>query len=332
MKITILGAGAWGTAIASICARQSDNQTILWGRNPQTLEIIAKHHHHPKAFPHVKLPENIICESHLETAIEKADIIFSVIPTQNIRDFLKSIKNFDPKTIWVNCSKGLEQEKLELPHRIIKSFHKGVCLSLAGPNFAEEIAQNLPAATVIAGRKEDETSISKVISALKNDQFRPYYHFDQIGLEAACVIKNIIAIAAGISMALKLGENARAALITRGINEMASFVYKFGGNRETVYGLSGIGDMILTSSSLKSRNTTFGYRLGKNEIDINEFIHKGDTGGKTVEGAFNIKAVKQLYPDLDLPITDALYQMIYQNRPIKELLFELFNRPIKSEI
>ncbi len=280
MKATILGAGAWGTAIAALCARANIYETILWGRNPIILDQITKTYQHCDALPNINLPKNIICEPNLTKATTDADIIFCAIPTQKMRAFLQTLPNLSPDVIFVNCSKGLEQEQLKLPCQIIADFHQGICLTLSGPNFATEIAQSLPAASVIAGNKKHKNAIEKTLLALQSKQFRPYYHFDQIGLEAACIIKNIIAIAAGISMALQLGENARTALITRSINEMILFSKSLGGIRETVYGLGGIGDLMLTCSSLKSRNTFFGYQLGLGKIDLDAFIQHGNTGGK----------------------------------------------------
>ena len=243
-----------------------------------------------------------------------------------MRGFLQNLPKIPSKSILVSCAKGLEQEKLQLPHQIIKSHCDNICLSLSGPNFASEIAANKPAATIIAG--DDKSAIESVMQSLNHEKFRPYYHFDQIGLEAAAIMKNIVAIACGIIAALELGDNARAALITRSMAEMARFVENFGGKRETIYGLGGIGDLMLTCGSRQSRNMSFGYDYAKGLIDMQEFL-KSET--KTVEGAFSAKAIHHLCPDLDLPICHAIYRLLYQNATITDIISDFFSRPLKSE-
>ncbi|MCH9852138.1 MAG: NAD(P)-dependent glycerol-3-phosphate dehydrogenase [Alphaproteobacteria bacterium] len=334
-KIAILGAGAWGTAIAATAARtqneNSQGKILLWGRDQNAVNNINQHHQHPDKLGEILLPENLYATHDINDAITDADIIFLVIPTQKMRGFLQNLPKISAKTILVSCAKGLEQEKLQLPHQIIKNYFDNICLSLSGPNFASEIAANKPAATIIAGT--DKPAIESVMQSLNHEKFRPYYHFDQIGLEAAAIVKNVVAIACGIIAALELGDNARAALITRSIAEMARFVENFGGKRETIYGLGGIGDLMLTCGSRQSRNMSFGYDYAKGLIDMQEFL-KNDTktvAKKTVEGAFSANAIYQLSPDLDLPICHAIYRLLYQNANINDIINGFFSRPLKSE-
>ncbi len=333
-KIAILGAGAWGTAIAVTAARahgehnvrneNSQDKILLWGRDKNAIDSINQQHQHPDKLGAILLPENLQATNDINDAIFDADIIFLVIPTQKMRGFLQDLPTIPTKAILVSCAKGLEQEKLQLPHQIIKSHYDNICLSLSGPNFAGEIAANKPAATIIAG--DNKTAIESVMQSLNHEKFRPYYHFDQIGLEAAAIMKNVMAIACGIIAALELGDNARAALITRSIAEMARFVENFGGKRETIYGLGGIGDLMLTCASRKSRNMSFGYDYAKGLINMQEFLEKN-----TVEGVFSAKAIYQLCPDLDLPICHAIYHLLYQNADINTIISGFFNRPLKSE-
>ncbi len=326
-KVTILGAGAWGTAIAATVAR-AQGEAILWGRDKESLNHMTKTNQHPNKLPDVILPETINYIPELESAIDGADIIFLVIPTQKISKFLKEMPALNPHTILVNCAKGLEQEELLLPHQIIKNHCDNICLSLSGPNFAIEIAQNKPAATIIAGNQNHQTAIESVMQSLNHQWFRPYYHFDQIGLESVGLIKNVIAIACGMAMAMDLGENARMALITRSIHEIMRLVDALGGKKETTHGLGGIGDLMLTCSSLKSRNTSFGYDFIKGAVNIQEFLNHGE---KTVEGVFSAKAIYQLFPKLELPICHAIYQVLYQNADPYQLSHQFFERPLKAE-
>ncbi|MCH9844896.1 MAG: NAD(P)-dependent glycerol-3-phosphate dehydrogenase [Alphaproteobacteria bacterium] len=335
-KITVLGAGAWGTAIAATVARvQGENaqgKILLWGRDKNAVDSINQQHQHPDKLGTILLPKNLQATNDINIAVADADIIFLVIPTQKMRGFLQDLPKISAKAILVSCAKGLEQEKLQLPHQIIKTHCDNICLSLSGPNFASEIAANKPATTIIAG--DNESAIESVMQSLNHEKFRPYYHFDQIGLEAAAIMKNVVAIACGIIAALELGDNARAALITRSITEMARFVETFGGKRETIYGLGGIGDLMLTCGSRKSRNMSFGYDYAKGLIDMQEFL-KGESKNivakNTIEGAFSAKAIHQLCPDLDLPICHAIYRLLYQNADINTIISGFFSRPLKPE-
>ena len=330
-KVTILGAGAWGTAIACTAARAGSN-TQLWGRNSTKLAIQAKENKHPQ-FPDINLPDNIIYQPNIQQAITDADIIFLAIPTQKMRSFLTDMPELANDTIIVNCSKGLEQEHLQLPHQIIKNFMPQICLTLSGPNFASEIMQNKPAASIVAGAENHHAAIEKTLQSLHHSSFRPYYHFDQIGLEACAIIKNIIAIACGMVMAMDLGENARTALITRSISEMKQLITAFGGNQKIADGLGGIGDLMLTCSSLQSRNCAFGHDVIKGKIDLQDFLDDSANGKKTqtIEGAFSAQAVYQLFPKLDLPISHAIYQILYQQADPAHIMHDFFARPLKSE-
>ena len=329
-NVTILGAGAWGTAIAYTAAR-AGTKTILWGRNAETLNLLAKQKTHPK-FPHITVPDNISYQPNLQQAITQADIIFLVIPTQKIRSFLMNMPKLPAHTIIVNCSKGLEQEHLQLPHQIIENFMPNICLTLSGPNFASEIIQNKPAATIIAGAKTQQAAIEKTMQSLHHQYFRPYYHFDQIGLEVCAIIKNIIAIACGMVMGMDLGENARTALISRSISEIKQLINSFGGNEKNADGLGGIGDLMLTCSSLQSRNCTFGYDIIKGKINLQDFLqNSAKANSQTIEGAFSAQAVYQLFPQLDLPICHAIYHIIYQQADPLKIMHDFFARPLKSE-
>ncbi len=329
--VTILGAGAWGTAIACTAAKAGAH-TILWGRNAETLAQLAQKKQHPQ-FPDINLPDSLNYQTDIRQAIIDAEIVFLAIPTQKMRAFLTNMPKLHNDSIIVNCSKGLEQEHLQLPHQIINNFMPNICLTLSGPNFATEIMHNKPAATIIAGAEHQKTAIDKVMQNLHHSHFRPYYHFDQIGLESCAIIKNIIAIACGMVMAMNLGENARTALITRSVSEMKQLIIAFGGDEKSANGLGGIGDLMLSCSSLQSRNCSFGYNLVKGTIDLQSFLQEANNGknSPTIEGAFSAQAVHQLFPQLDLPICNAIYQMIYQQADPAQIMHEFFARPLKSE-
>lgn len=300
-KPTIIGAGAWGSAIT-----RAVNGLVYSHRQERVDEI---NHLHGK----IKATSNLI-------EAMSNEIIFIAIPSRNIRDFCLRITGISGK-ILIICAKAIEPESLKLMSEIIDEMLPGNHIAvLSGPNFADEIASGLPAATVIA------SSFSpKVIAELfVGSNIRTYISDDIIGVQIGGAVKNVLAIACGIAMGRNLGENAKAALITRGLAEMTRLALRMGGKMDTMMGLAGLGDLVLTASSPKSRNMSYGVSIGSNNTPDNS---------KTVEGVMTAKSVHQLARKLEveMPICNAVYQILYENAAIDQTIAELMNRPIRGE-
>ncbi|OGC04951.1 hypothetical protein A2276_03235 [candidate division WOR-1 bacterium RIFOXYA12_FULL_43_27] len=303
-KIAVIGAGAWGTSLATLFAENGHTVT-LWA-------------YEEFDFP---LPRSVEVVSDLQTACLDKELIVFVVPTQFTRQTIKKIKTIPQKTLLLSASKGIEIDSLKRPSQIIgEHFNRKVAV-LSGPNLAVEIAQGLPAATVVT---------SKVIQRLLNSQrFRVYTGNDVIGVELGGALKNIIAIAAGICDGLKLGENARAALLIRGISEITRLGKKLGAKENTFYGLSGMGDLILTCGSSKSRNHEVGRRISGGE-KMEEIVK---SMSQVAEGIPTSKAVYKLARKLklEMPISSGVYSVLYEGAEPFAIISELLKRKPKAE-
>ncbi len=326
-KLSVVGSGSWGTALAQVFA-DNFKEVIVWGRNSETINDINREHVNKKYLPEIRLKDNIKGTTDINEAFFEGDIVIISIPTQRIREVLKNVKSVLNKPV-VSASKGIEIESLKLPSRIIQevlSMKRELVLALSGPSFAKEVAKGLPTAVTLAGEKNISKEIQKT---LNTETFRLYISDDINGVQVGGAVKNIIAIATGASDGLGLGYNARAGLITRGLYEMTKVAKIFGGKPETLYGLSGLGDLVLTATGELSRNRTFGYLLGKGN-SIKEAFEKV---GQVVEGAKTVKAIRQiaLKYNLELPISDIVYRVIYENLSPKDAVRILMSREPKEE-
>lgn len=328
MEIGIIGAGRWGTALSKLLSGCIE-RVYLWAREREVYEGIKRERINPFYFPFLKLPENIIPVLNFKE-IEDLKYIIVAVPTQFIRD---TIKNLNPKVkpIIISVSKGLEIKTLKRPSEIIKEILKNkikTVFVLSGPNFAEEIAMGLPTATVLAGNKNYEKKLKFLQKKISNQNFRVYISFDLKGVEIGGALKNVYAIGAGIIDGIGLGHNARASFIIRSMVEMVRFGKKMGAKAKTFAGLSGLGDLILTSTGDLSRNRTFGILIAKGEKPENALKKL-----ETVEGYYTLKPLVKLAEKykIDMPIAQKLYEILYQKKDIKSAIYELMTRKLKKE-
>ena len=327
-KVLVIGDGGWGTAI-SLLLREKGFMVYVWGYDPEYTKRVNKVRANPRYLPDVPIPEGIIFTSDAGLAADNIDYIFSVIPTRYLRKVLMVFKPYIKKQIVISCTKGMEQGTFLLPSEVIKDVfgeHTEVAV-LSGPSHAEEVARKKPASVVVAHKNQE--ILKKIKDLLFSDHFRIYFSFDQKGVELGGALKNIIAIAAGICDGLNLGDNAKSALITRGLAEISRFGEKMGGKRETFFGLSGLGDLITTCISPFGRNRSVGERLGKGE-DLSLIVASMEM---EAEGIWTTKAVYEKAKELgvEMPIVSSVYRILFEKQfPLDEVI-NLMKRPAKQE-
>ncbi|MFX3673955.1 MAG: NAD(P)H-dependent glycerol-3-phosphate dehydrogenase [Paenisporosarcina sp.] len=331
-KVVILGAGSWGTALSIVLAEKG-HDSLIWSHREDQAQEINQNHRNDKYLPGIVLPENLRGTSSLEDAIEHAKIIVMAVPTKGIREVCQSMKEFIKEPIlFVHVSKGIEPDSLkrisemireELPSEMIEDI-----VVLSGPSHAEEVVLKHP--TTVTAACENIVSAEKVQDLFMHGYFRVYTNTDVIGVEMGGALKNIIALAAGITDGLGYGDNAKAALITRGLAEIIRLGTKMGANPLTFSGLTGIGDLIGTCTSGHSRNWRAGNLLGKG-MNLEEALEQI---GMVVEGVSTTKAAYQLsvLHEVPMPITIALYQVLFNGVDTKNAVDELMDRGKKHEI
>ena len=324
--ISVLGSGAWGTALAQLISKK--NNVLMWVKEKTVKNDINQNQLNKKFLPGVKLSKNILVTNDLED-LKNSEIIFLTIPVQYMSSILKKIRKVvKSNVIFVCCSKGIEMNTLKLPSQIVASyFPKHSIAVLSGPNFAEEISKNLPAATLIASKKI--SSSKKIASIIQTKLFRPYISDDVIGSQIAGATKNVYAIACGVVEGKKFGKNAIASIISRSYAEISRLNKSMKAKSETLSGLSGMGDLFLTCSSKKSRNFKLGLDLASG-MSLSSIIKKNSS---IAEGVFTARALKQmsLKKKLNLPIAETVYQILYRKKNIDHAIEELLNRPIGRE-
>lgn len=324
-SIGVVGAGAWGTALAMTAVR-GGRAVTLWGRNHQDLMDIAARGENIRYLPGIRLTPMPHVTGDLSAALA-ADIALIVIPTQQLRDMAPLLAvNVRPGQPVVICAKGIEKGTGKTVTEVLREFMPGAQLAvLSGPTFADEVARGLPTAVTLAA--QDGALASRLAAALSTKLFRCYASSDLLGVELCGAVKNVLAIACGIAMGRKLGENARAALITRGLAELSRFATTLGAKPETLVGLSGLGDITLSCTSPQSRNYAFGLKLGQGaslaEMEANP--------GKLAEGRFTASAVLQRAGALELPICQAVHAILNEQADIDRTIAALLARPLKSE-
>jgi len=325
--IGILGAGAWGTTIAKLLSDKNSN-VLLWAKETQVKKGVEKTRINKIYLDKIKLNKSLKITNHLED-LSELDILFIVVPTQYIQATLKPLKKIIKKNcILVNCAKGIDIKSTSLISEVINKILPSNKLAImSGPNFALEIALGKPTASLIATQKlSDAKFIANLISS---KTFRPYLSNDIIGAQICGAMKNIYAIGCGIIVGKNFGENAVASVISRSFAEIKSVGKKLGAQPETLSGLSGLGDLFLTCSSKKSRNFSLGFDLAKGKKLENVL-----RGKKTIaEGAYTVKAIKKLGVKLklSLPLNDAIYKILYQDKDINKTIGELLSRQIIKE-
>lgn len=332
-NVSVISAGAWGTVIANIIGSKGNNVS-LWVHSEKSLSIMIKERENKLHLPGIKLNDNIKLTSSLEEAVKNKDLLFISTPSRYLTDIILELKKYiNNETKIVSLVKGMtisEPQELILDYiyRLIDKLPKENYFVLSGPNFAFEIAKELPAATVIAGI--DEEYLCFLQSFLFTEYFRVYTNSDYIGVQLGGVLKNIIAIAAGICDGFGLGSNTKSSLIVRGISEMKSIFKQMGGRIDTLYGLSGLGDLIGTCTSDLSRNRWAGIQISQGR-DIKEISESGE---KTIEGISSLPAIINIADNLslELPICREVYQIVYNGKDAKKTIKDLMLRTLKSEI
>lgn len=334
-RIAVIGAGAWGTALAMVLGRKATHAVRLWANEPDVCESIAKERVNHRFLPGVTLPDAIESTIDLARALEGAEIVVSVMPSQHCRSlFERMAPNLRADMLFVSCTKGLEDKTLLRMSEVITDSLRSRKFTprigaLSGPSFAKEVARGDPTAVTIASADSD---LARAVQQAFNDaRFRVYTNDDVIGVELGGALKNIIAIAAGVCDGLGLGHNSRAALITRGLAEVARLVVACGGRLDTMAGLAGLGDLVLTCTGDLSRNRSVGVELGHGRKlpDIIAGMH-----GMVAEGVFTTKAAVGLArkKGVEMPITEQMCAILENGKAPQQAIEELMTRAAKSEI
>jgi glycerol-3-phosphate dehydrogenase (NAD(P)+) len=323
--IAIMGAGAWGTALA-IQAERAGQRAMLWARDPARAALIQQSRTNERLLPGIALPAGITITADAGQALACAALILLVVPAQALRPVLESLPAL-PAPVLI-CAKGVEAGSLMLPLEILAATHPAAIAGvLSGPNFAHEIARGLPAAAVVASHDAGLRALG--VARLGSPGFRLYGGDDPVGAEIGGAAKNVIAIAAGAVMGAGLGENARAALITRGLAEIARLALALGGRADTVAGLSGLGDLLLTATGPGSRNTSLGMALGRGEslADILA-ARRGVTEGVATAPALVARAASL---GVEIPICAAVAELVSSKLSVQQAVAQLLSRPQRDE-
>lgn len=331
MRIAVLGAGAWGTALAiSLGGSNPLHQVTLWTRNSAHMAELKSQRVNRRYFPDFSLPYSLHLASNLDKAIEGAELVLIVVPVSGLREILRGIVASGKNVPIVWGCKGFETHSARLPHQVAKEEYAGVAPYgvLAGPSFALEVAQGLPAALTVASY--DGEFARKVATQLHTGRLRVYSCEDVVGVETGGAMKNVISIAAGICDGLGLGHNARAALITRGLAEITRLGLKLGGHMETFLGLTGVGDLILTCTGDLSRNRSVGLGLAAGR-PLTEIL--GELG-HVAEGVQTAREVLGLSEKMsvEMPITRGVCSVLDDGVPARQAVEALLNREPRSEI
>jgi glycerol-3-phosphate dehydrogenase (NAD(P)+) len=320
-SVAVIGAGAWGTALASVAAR-AGRDVVLYARNDEAATHMTAARENPR-LPGVKLDARIIVSSDIATAA-RADIILLAMPAQNLREAVSALApHLVAATPVIACAKGIERGTHKFMTEVIAEAAPDAAPAiLSGPSFASDVARGLPTAVTLAAR--DETLASALVQSLGSSSFRPYHTSDVRGVEIGGAAKNVLAIAAGIVVGKQLGASAQAALTTRGFSELVRLGRACGARSETMSGLSGLGDLILTCSSLQSRNFSLGIALGRGERPSRD---------KLAEGEFTAPVLIELAAskNVDMPVSKAVAAILNGAVTIDEAIENLLTRPFKAE-
>jgi glycerol-3-phosphate dehydrogenase (NAD(P)+) len=323
--VGVIGAGAWGTALAE-AVRRAGRDVLLWAYERDTVEEINSSHTNHIYLPGVTLDKNIRATAHA-AEVGAADIILVVVPSQFFRNIAEEFAPHIGAKPVVICTKGFENDGKMMSDVLAETLPQALPAVMAGPSFAAEVARALPAALTLAA--QDEELGKKIVSALGSRSMRLYWTNDIVGVQLGGAVKNVLAIASGIVVGRKLGANAQAALITRGFTEMMRFGIRLGAQANTVSGLSGLGDLILTCSSTQSRNMSLGVALGKGQALADVLSSRKSVS----EGAHTAAAAVARAKDMgvELPICDAVRAVLAQEVEIDDAMAALLSRPFRSE-
>lgn len=322
-KISIIGAGAWGTALGQILALR--HQVTIWGRNYDKIKSYQETGQHDK-LANIPLRENIHWTSDIQQACQDTNIFVLSIPTQHIRSVLDEFKSYIPQAaLIIQTAKGIEMNTGMLVHDVTKDvLPENPLYILSGPGFAIDVAQSKPTALSLAGEEKYMKSVQELFV---NSSIRPYAHHDVTGVSLGGALKNILAIAAGFCMGYALGEGAKSAIITRGFNEILPPAIQMGAKAQTLYGLSGLGDLMLTANSDLSRNYQFGYMLGQSDDHMENLL------SQTTEGYYTLLALEKIIDinSENYPIFNSLMDLITQKKSKQQIIYDLLDRPLREE-
>lgn len=328
MRITVLGAGTWGTALAILLAENKQEVTI-WSKLPNEIEELDKNRSSIKNLPGAMLPDSVVCTNNLEKALEKPEMIVMAVASVYIRETAKRISSLIPKgMIIVNVAKGIEEATLKTLTEVIEDeIPQAEVAVLSGPSHAEEVSRKIPT-TIVAGALKKEVAC-KIQDAFMTDFFRVYTSPDVIGIELGGSLKNVIALAAGVLDGMGMGDNTKAALMTRGIAEISRLGIAMGGKYETFAGLSGMGDLMVTCTSKHSRNRNAGFLIGQGKTakEAMEEVNQVVEGVHSAKAAFLLGEKYQV----ELPIVEQVNKVLFEEKPAKEAVYDLLIREKTDE-
>jgi glycerol-3-phosphate dehydrogenase (NAD(P)+) len=331
-KVAVIGAGAWGTALAAHAARLH-HEVRLWGREVEAVEAVNGRHENSLFLPGIALPPGLRASTELSKALAGAELVLLVPPAQHLREVSRAAApHIAADAVVAVASKGIEEEKLALMSEVLEETLPAVgpdrLAFLSGPTFAREVASGLP--TDVVAASPEMTAARRLQPWLHSPTFRVYSSDDPIGVEVGGALKNVIAVAAGACDGLGLGSNARAALVTRGLAEITRLGVALGANPLTFLGLSGVGDLVLTCTGDQSRNRTLGAKVAAG-FDPESFLASQHS---VAEGFYTAAAARELArkKKIDMPITEQVYQVLHRRRPLLDALKSLLEREYKEEL
>ena len=328
MKVTVLGAGTWGTALAILLA-ENKHEVTIWSKLPKEIEELENNRTAIKNLPGAILPENVAVTTELEAALQEPEMIIMAVASVFVRETAKRISSMIPAgMIIVNVAKGVEEATLKTLTEVIEDeIPQAEVAVLSGPSHAEEVSRKIPT-TIVAGANKKQVA-DKIQDTFMNDFFRVYTSPDVIGIELGGSLKNVIALAAGVVDGMGLGDNTKAALMTRGIAEISRLGVAMGGKYETFAGLSGMGDLMVTCTSKHSRNRNAGFLIGQGKSAYEAMKEVN----QVVEGVYSAKAAYKLGQkyEVELPIVEQVNKVLFENKPVKEAIYDLLIRQRTEE-
>ncbi len=321
-KISVIGAGSWGTTLAVLLGEKGFD-VKLWARREELANEIESKRENTQYLPGIKIPNNVIADYSLKNVLNSSEIIITAVPSEFLRKTINEIKNYFRNQIILSVAKGMEYHTCKRMSQVIEDeIGKAKIAVLSGPNHAEEVSSKMPTASVVASKDRETGRI--VAECLATPYFKLYQLNDVTGVEICGALKNISAIATGVCDGLGFGDNARASIITLGLMEMNNFGKHFGARRGTVYGLAGVGDLIATCTSKHSRNRFVGEQLAKNKKieEIKKQMH-----GMIAEGIPTTKAVYEysIKHKIKMPLTHQAYEVLFENKNIKKAISDLLS-------
>ena len=330
-RVAVIGAGSWGTALALVAAR-NQHEVSLWAREPEVAKEINRTRRNPFYLSAFDLPDNVRATTVVEDAVRDATFVVLVVPSHAMRELTERLRpHLRSEMVLVSAAKGVENNSLMRMEEVVRAVLQGTFepryVAFSGPSFALEVAQGDPTAVVAASR--DRESGEMIQRSLSSGSFRIYTNTDVIGVELGGAVKNVVAIAAGVVRGLGFGTNAVAAIITRGLAEITRLALAQGARAETMAGLAGLGDLVLTCTGDLSRNRHVGIELGRGR-KLSEIL------GEMREVAEGVKTTRSIYQlgqrlKIEMPITASIYALLYEDKPAVEAANELMGRPLKRE-